>query len=385
MRNIFTISVVWNKKGETRKDGTAPIFICVYADGKRKYYNTKICVCGEDWDTKKQIIKKSVPNAIAKNKKLSEIRATIEKHCFKLAEKETFNLNDCFLCFDSVCNDDFYLFVENLIKADQTKTTGTLNNRLCVLRCLKKFRANVKFSNLNYTFVESFKNWLYGENYKETTIAVYLRVLKMWLYNAHKKELIKKNPFDGVAIAHPVTERAFLTETEFKTIESTNFKNHTLQYCKDVFCFGVYTGLRISDIMTLTPKNIIIDGENVTIVKEMVKLKSQLKVTLPISILFGGKAVKLLEKYQNGNGFYFAKYCKETIYHSIKLIAKTLGINKNISIHTARHTFATILLNKNVPLVNVSKLLGHTNISTTQIYAKLLDDTVNDNLKLIQW
>ena len=385
MKNTFIISFVWNRKGETKKDGTAPVFICVYADGKRKYYNTKICVRGEDWDTKKQIIKKAVPNSIAKNKRLSEIRATIEKHCFKLAEKESFNLNDCFSCFGSVCNDDFYLFVESLIKTDKTKTTGTQKNRIAVLKCLKKYRTNVKFSNLNFAFVEGFKNWLYGENYKETTIFAYLRVLKMWLYNAQKKEYIKTNPFDGVAVSHPVAEREFLTETEFKTIENATFDNLTLTYCKDVFCFGVYTGLRISDIMTITPQNILTDGENVTIIKEMVKLKSQLKVSLPINILFNGKAVKLLEKYHNADGFYFARYSKETIYNGIKKIAKMLGINKNISIHTARHTFATILLNKNVPLVNVQKLLGHTNINTTQIYAKLLDNTVNDNLKSIQW
>ena len=384
MKNDFVISLVWNKKGELKKDGTAPIYICVYADGKRKYFNSKICAAKSDWDLKKQTVKKTAPNANQKNKVLSDLKNKVENYCYKLTDNGEFVLDGVFDCiYNKTDNTDFYAFIENYLATDKIKSSGTLRLHFATLRRLKGFKNELKFKQVNYTFVEGFKNYLVCENLKNTSVIQYLKILRSWVLNAINKGLLKENPFEKFKIITPKTHREFLTESEFKIIENADFsgEKQSLQYVKDVFCFAVYSGLRISDILRLTPENIVEkDGETYIIIT-MQKVKRQIK--LPINLLFAGKGLALLRKYYNGKE-YFNRYTHAYINEILIEISKKLKI-KHISIHTARHTFATILLNKNYPIVNLQKLLGHTDLKTTQIYAVLLDDTVNDNLKNIVW
>ncbi|MCQ2975747.1 MAG: site-specific integrase [Bacteroidales bacterium] len=383
MKNDFILSVVWNKKGELKKDGTAPVFICVYSNNKRKYYNTKICIKKDDWDAKRQLIKKTASNAIDKNKSIALIKDKIEKHCFKMVENENFNIDFVFDCLNTDKKNDFILFVENLLLTDKNKTDGTKKSNLIALKKLKKFKTPILFKDVNYQLIEDYNNFLLSDNKKKSTIATYLKCFKAWTHNAYKKGLLQKLPFENYSIKMPYIEKNYLNENEFAIIENSVFQSDIYNYCRDVFCFGVYTGLRISDIIRLTPSNIIQEN-NITYIQTNIKKVNKL-LKIPISELFNGKAIYIINKYKkNDNDLLFNILNTSKLDKCLNKIAIMLNI-KHISIHTARHTFATILLNKGVNIMVVSKLLAHSNLQTTQIYAKLLDNTINDNLKNIKW
>lgn len=382
MRNDFTITLVWNRRGRVKADGAANIEICAYSAGKRRYYNTKIAVTADQWDGKRQQVKKACPNQIAKNKKLGDLKTTVEKYCYKMLENGTIDIDTVFDCFNTAANEDFLAFVEKLLATDKTLASRTLIVNRTPLTRLRQYRQTILFKDITFEFLESWRNYLLSEGLRNSSIVQYMRVLKKWVRNAMSKGLIKNNPFKDFSMSMPKIKRDFLTLAEFEQIEKCEVAPR-LQRAKDIFCFAAYTGLRWSDVSRITPKNLqTVDGVT-SITLTMHKTKEQIQV--PISLLFDGKAIGILEKYANGAAAYFGNVVHVSLNYHIKEIAAAAGISKNVSIHTARHTFATVLLNKGIPIGTVQKLLGHSNLATTQIYAVLLDDTVNENLKSIKW
>jgi integrase len=235
-------------------------------------------------------------------------------------------------------------------------------------------------------------------NNRQNTIQSNLKIIRKLINDAVKEDIMSRNdnPFYKFTIKSEKTQREFLTEDELKQLENLELRPNTKMYLhRDMYVFAAYAGgLRISDILTLKWSNF--DGERILL--KVQKTKSTLNIKLP------NKALDILKLYKSPDTlpehFLFPifdntiDYSNPKILHSaissataytnkdLKLMSKKVNINKNISFHTSRHTFATWALRKGIRIEYVSKLLGHSNIKETQIYAKIVNEELDKAMEV---
>lgn len=248
--------------------------------------------------------------------------------------------------------------------------------------------SDVYLENLNYQFIIGFENFL--RNYVcekslrtigNNTTVKHIKRLKKMINMAIALEWLHKDPFIKFKIKLEKREREFLTPAELNLIECYESKIIRLDLVKDLFLFSCYTGISYIDIMGLTNENILrgIDG-NLWI--EISRVKTNTLVRLPLLEV----PKNMISKYktdlraQSINKL-FPKISNQKLNSYLKEIADLCGIKKNLTFHMARHTFATtVTLTNGVPIETVSKLLGHTKLTTTQIYAKVIESKVSEDI-----
>jgi integrase len=209
--------------------------------------------------------------------------------------------------------------------------------------------------------------------------------MKKLINLAVKLEWLVRNPFINYAIKFKKTEREILSKNELIVIENSSFNRTCLSITKDMFIFSCYTGLSYIDIKQLKKRHIVKGNDGGFWIKTM-----RAKTNTPLKIPILNKASSILEKYVNHqklsqNNSFLPLYSNQKTNQYLKDIANELEIQKNLTFHVARHTFATLItLSNGVPIETVSKLLGHTKLTTTQIYARVLDDKISKDMGLVQ-
>ena len=213
----------------------------------------------------------------------------------------------------------------------------------------------------------------------------HLERLKKMLNLAVKIGWMTKNPFDSFKFRFEKYERQYLSKRELEILEATTFTRSSLEKVKDIFVFSCYSGLSYVDIKELVPDQIVkgIDGINWIYTK-----RQKTNETVKVPLL--PKAQEILSLYLNQKDFpesepIFPVFSNQKVNKYLKEIMEQLNIRKTITFHSARHTFATtITLSNGVPIETVSKLLGHTKLSTTQIYARVLETKVSSDMLLLK-
>ena len=214
----------------------------------------------------------------------------------------------------------------------------------------------------------------------ETTSALYYATFEAAINEAYKKGLISTNPAalveDSEKPTAPPVERDYLTAEELKTLAAAKCPNEQV---RAAFLFSCFCGLRLSDVEGLTWADVHQDGENWQIETRMQKTRQILY--LPLS----AEARRYMpERGEKGPGdLVFTLPKRVTTQCDIRTWVNRAGIAKNISFHCARHTFATLALTQGADLYSISKLLGHTNVNTTQIYAAIIDQKKQDDVNLL--
>ncbi|MCC4228150.1 site-specific integrase [Zunongwangia profunda] len=216
------------------------------------------------------------------------------------------------------------------------------------------------------------------------TAMKHLQRLRKMVTMAYHHEWIPKDPFVRFKSSFINKRRELLTEEELEAIENFQSSINRLNIVKDIFLFSCYTGLSYIDITKLTMDNIKMDfDENQWIETERQKTKTALKIPLL------NQARDILKRYQGHPKTVHSKtllprYSNQKLNSYLKAIADFCGIKKHLTFHIARHTFATtITLTNGVPIETVSKLLGHTKLATTQIYARVVDKKVKDDMAML--
>ena len=202
----------------------------------------------------------------------------------------------------------------------------------------------------------------------------------MWLkgvvMKAHYNGLIPRNPFAQFHISPNVKEREYLTEDELKAVMTHEFIDSKLAYIRDIFVFASFTALSFVDIQELTYDDIVeVNGE-----KWILSKRHKTKVPYQVKLL--DIPLQIIERYksQQENNLVFPNLNYWSICKPLKKMIKECGITKSISFHCSRHGFATLALSKGMPIESVSRVLGHTNIVTTQLYAKITIQKIDDDL-----
>ena len=199
---------------------------------------------------------------------------------------------------------------------------------------------------------------------------------------AQKSGLSFLDPFNNFRFNFDKTDRGYLTQEEIDTIYHKEFQSKRLEQVRDAFIFSCYTGLPYCDIYTLTAEDIQIgvDGKK-WIMKDRGKTGVESLIPLlPIPL-------EILAKYEGKtkNGKLLPVISNQKMNEYLAEIAAICQINKRITYHLARHSFATeICLTKGVPIESVSKMLGHTNIQTTQIYARVVDRKLSHDMNVLE-
>lgn len=276
---------------------------------------------------------------------------------------------------------------------------GTLKNYTTTVSYLKKFirkqyrKDDIPLDSLNYKFIMDFEHFLH--NYEPTDhhrplsnngVMKHLERLKKLANMAVTMDWLEKDPFAKYRLRFEKVERGHLSKEELAVLEKKNFSIERLQSVLDMFLFSCYTGLAYIDISKLSRKHICkgIDGRDWLMTK---REKTNTLVKVPLL----PQAVQLISKYKShpvavANGTLFPVITNQRMNGYLKEIADICKIKKNLTFHLARHTFATtVTLSNGVPIESVSKMLGHTSIRTTQIYAKVVEHKLSEdmqNLKL---
>ncbi len=271
---------------------------------------------------------------------------------------------------------------------------GTMKNYYTTEKYLTKFLLaklkvnDVYLKQLNYRFIIDFEQFLRtirnskNENMlRNNGVMKHLERFKKMINLAIKLEWILKNPFQNFQLKFTKYDRQYLSERELELIESTYFKQERLERVKDIFLFSCYTGLSYVDVKELTTHQIVLGIDN----RYWIHTKRE-KTNELVKVPILPKALEIVEKYKliltiTNSEKLLPLYSNQKTNSYLKEIAKACAIHKNITFHVARHTFATtIMLSNGVPIETVSKLLGHTKLSTTQIYARVLEHKISEDI-----
>ena len=389
MRATFKTLFYVNRSKE--KNGIVPIMGRVTINGTTAQFSCKRSIPMELWDTKGNCAKGKSKEAREINFALDDIKAQIIKHYQRLSDREAYVTAEMVRnAFQGIGNE-----YETLLGAfDKDNANFKLRcgkdrayssykvfvrNRNYVADFIKAHykRKDISMLELVPDFIKEFSIYLMTErNLKQATAWMACMQLKGVIIRAHNNGLIPRNPFANFHMRPNIEERVYLTEMELKELMTHKFDNDNLTFCRDVFVFASMTALSFVDIKELTTDQIVdLNGEQWIVSKRhKTKVPYQVKL-LPIPM-------EIIERYRHvrtdnhvfGNCNYWSM-CKQ-----LKTVIKECGIEKPISWHCARHGFATMALTNGMPIESVSRILGHTNITTTQIYAKITTEKLNSDL-----
>jgi site-specific recombinase XerD len=261
-----------------------------------------------------------------------------------------------------------------LVGIDYTSTT--VKRYKSSFNSLKRYRENrdIKLCDLDYNFILGYHTYIKSvEGLKHNSAAKNIKNLYGVIRTAIKNNWLINNPFRDFSCNYVNPTRCYLTDDEIDSLIDKHLPNDRLTKVRDVFVFQIYTGLSFIDLYELTEENINkgVDGKEWII---LYRKKTHVRSAIPIL----PRAKEILTKYQ----YKLPVYCNQRTNSYLKEIADLCNISKPLTSHIARHTFATtVTLSKGIPIESVSKMLGHTDIKTTQIYAKVTDNKVASDMQ----
>ncbi|WP_108246667.1 site-specific integrase [Muricauda brasiliensis] len=393
--NAFSISF-WLKKSGRKKDGRFPIYVRIRCKGKNADLSVHRSTFEERWCPILGKMDHRASESVVVNKYLDDVRAKLlECHRQLCAESNFITAQSIKLRY--LGKDKVMLTLLDLLEYNRTYelpklAKGTVKNYSSTETYLKRFIAkkyrvpDIGLASIDYAFLIEFENFLRNcepiksfQTLNNNGIMKHMLRFKKLVTMAYKFDCIPKNPFNLYKVKMEDYDSAFLEEEEILALGQLKFEEKGMELVRDIFLFACYTGLSYIEIKLLKPNGIVsgIDGELWIDVKRQ-KTKTEVKVPLLT------KAKKILEKYADfpkNEDTVLPVYSNQKVNQYLKIIAQRANIDKHLTFHVARHTFATtITLMNDVPIETVSKLLGHTKLSTTQKYARVVEKKISKDM-----
>lgn len=383
------------KKNKIKASGLIPIYLRIIEGEKNTFKSTGIDVRLDEWDEKNAKVRSKHPNSVRMNhliaKKISELediriqldgKGGLGKEVKALGEKK-----------GKTDKQSFTKFFKEYV--DQQKVDKKFGTHKKVQSVLKKFNdynkhRDVPFSKFTLEYLREYENYLRHLGNSTNTIQANLKVFRMLFNRAVELDLIpiQNNPFGKHKLKTEKVEKSFLTQTEVDAIDQVKLTaGSKMEAHRDMFVFACYAGgIRISDLLQLRIERY--DRATKVISFFVHKTKNDHTIKLP------KRAVEILERYiSNGktSGYVFdlldesifnapadlllTKISSATAYanKNLKTIKELAGIEKSISFHSSRHTFGTLAVKKGIGIQMVSKIMVHSNLTTTLGYAKIID------------
>lgn len=394
IHNISILFVI--AQNRERMDSKVPLFCRITYLKKRKQFATGIFINPKNWDTKNQKIKPPEEDYKNYNTTISLIKSkTNQAFLMLLAQDTSFTVEDIYNHYlgkpavrtlGIIAYYKEYLEKNNKLIGIEIKQS-TWNKFHYILNDIKGFikykynKADILLKDLDYSFILEFEYYLKTEKHqKQITVNKALQRLKKVVKAALIDKLIEFHPFVEHKPKKVITNVIYLTPEELHKLETCTFSQSRLEQVKDMFIFCCYTGLAFNEMSRLNAKHLQLGFDGAQWIK-MIREKTQKPVSVPLL----PKAVSIIEKYLD-NEYLLPKISNQKFNSYLKEIAEIVGIDKKLTHHTARKTFATtVLLFNDVPMEIVSELLGHSKMSITQEhYGKIVPEKVSEQMKKLQ-
>ncbi|WP_350284639.1 site-specific integrase [uncultured Croceitalea sp.] len=396
-----TINILfYPKKRDSDTDGNVTIYCRVTVNSKRAEFSLRRAVHEQRWDSHSGRLRGTTMEVSKFNRFLDNVKnrlfeiydsllkdrkdvsATIVKNTYLGKEGKEYMLLEIF----KEHNDE----IESLLGKGFTK--GTLQRYKAAYKHVSAYiqhnyhRNDIPVSRVDYKFITGFEYFLKSKrNCEHNTAIKYIVNFKKIIRIAYANEWISRDPFFHWKASWKTKEKQFLTQAELDTLQNKKSFLPRLDLVRDIFVFCCYTGLAYADVKQLRQEDIIIGVDGYRWIK-MARKKTKAISSIPLL----PPAEAIIEKYSEHPYVLDGKVVLPVLTNQksnayLKEIADVCGINKNLTTHLARHTFATtVTLSKGVSISTVSKMLGHRSLKTTQIYAKVLDSKIADEMAVLK-
>jgi site-specific recombinase XerD len=390
------------KKNKKKANGLIPIYLRIIEGEKNTFKSTGIDVTEDAWDEKKQKVRSKFPNSGRMNQMLAKKISELEDLKLRLDGKK--GLGKAVKSISKKKEKSEKLSFSKFFKdyVDQQKIDGKYGTHKKVESILKKFNdynkgKDILFVDFTLEYLKAYENHLRKLGNSTNTIHANLKVFRMLFNKAVEQELIQiqNNPFRKHKLKTEKVEKSFLTQTEVNAIDQAKVTPGTkMEVHKDMFVFACYAGgIRISDLLQLRVERY---DKNTNVLSFFVqKTKNNHTIKLP------KRAVEIVEKYitkERSKGYIFG-LLEEEVFNApgdvlltkissanayanknLKIIIKLAGIEKPISYHSSRHTFGTLAVKNGIGIQLVSKIMVHSNLTTTLGYSKIVANDMYDSM-----
>ena len=392
MRSTFKV-LFFLKRDKQKTNGMIPLFCRITVDGQEARFGMKCDVNSQYWDVKASKATGRTVEAAKINTLLDTTKAAIYRIYREIQERDNYvtaeKIKNIFLGIEQKHQTLLELFDYH---NKERQTMIGVNISQAVYDSYLKIRqqvadfllhkynlSDISVREVNSQILLDFEaHLLLQHGYARNTLVTVLKKLRHVFELAVKKDWIYKNPFKEYDLQWQDVDRGYLTQAEIDTLIDFQFEEKSLEKTRDIFIFCTFTGLSYTDVKHLTYDNIQSSFYGKLWIKGR-RLKTDVEYSIPLLNI----PKMILEKYKGTtkNNLALPVYHAVNYNKFLKEVAKVCGINKRMSSHLARHTFATLTLTQGVSIETVSKMLGHTNISTTQIYAKVINEKVDNEMK----
>ncbi len=392
-RSTFKV-LFYLKKNNLKPDGTAPIMGRITVNSSIAQFSCKLNIKPSLWDTSANRASGKSIEAQKINQKLDNIKTQIGKQYQNICNRDNFvsaekvknaylGFGDEFRTLFSIA-DEFYESYSKRVGKDRTEGSYEqllINRRRVEMFLRDKYNlSDIPIKEIEPQFIEDYYAYLLEERkLAGSTLLTSITKLKQIMLIAQRKGYVQVNPFSSFHFKARTRDRGYLTEDELQRFMAVELRRYKQRQIRDIFVFQTFTGLAYSDVKKLTFDDIkkSFDGELWLIAK-----RKKTGTTFSVKLLPVAK--ELIEQYRlvAKNQFVFpVPSHSDNMNRCLQRIAKLCGITKRITTHLGRHTFATqICLSQGVPIETVSQMLGHTNIHTTQIYAKITNEKISRDM-----
>lgn len=391
-----TFSVLFYANKSKVKNGIVPVMGRITINGTQSQFSCKRSIPLSLWDAKGNCAKGRSREALDLNRDLDNIKAQIIKNYLHLSDREAFvtaeMVRNAYQGFGSEYETLLGAFDKDIAnlkrRVGKDRALGTyklqVRSRNYVADFLHmNFRRNdISMQELTPDFIKEFAVYLSNDRgLASSTIWLTCMHLKGVVGRAHDNGKIQRNVFAQFHISPKCKERTFLTEEELKKVMAHEFEDASLAFVRDLFVFMNFTALSFVDLKELTTDNIVeVNGEKWIVGKRH-------KTGVPYQVKLLAVPSQIINRYRD-----FPKENPKSVFGEVnywnvckklKPVMKECGIDKPISAHCARHGFATMALTNGMPIESVSRVLGHTNIVTTQIYARITTQKLDNDLTML--
>ena len=366
--------------------------IRITIDGERSQFSSKLEIHPDMWDSKRGRAKGNTAKANNLNRLLDNIRANISQHYTRLMDSNGYVVPDkiknallgieekgkTIISFFEKHNEQYKLKVGTTSTWKTYTRYELTKNRLIEFLKDKYNLTDIPVKEINTVFLQDFYLFLRNTHNSGNNNAMkMLQRLRTILSYVKSTGLVFIDPYINFKMSFEKTDRNFLEKEEIDIIYNKNFTSDRLEKVRDVFVFSCYTGLSYCDLASLKQENIVKAFDN-----NMWIMSKRNKTSVKFNVRLFDIPVAILEKYagKQKDGRLLPLISNQKMNEYLNELSEICGINKKITCHTARHTFATLCITEGVPIESVSKMLGHTNIQTTQIYARIIDQKLSHDM-----
>ncbi|MDR0187109.1 site-specific integrase [Prevotella brunnea] len=392
MQSIFR-TAFYLRSNYVNKEGKTPVMLHIYLNNERMSLgSTGITIVQSQWDRKKERVKGRHTEALNTNLQLDNIQSGLQAIFRKLEMTDELSLEriksehlgkkqdiDTIMQLFDKHNEDVAARVGISVTAPTLQKYKVCKRRFSEFLKDKLRRRDLKLTELTYMIIHDFDLYLrtvVGQN--PNTATKTMKTFKTVVILGQKLGVLHHDPFVNFRFHLESVNRGFLTDEEVLQIVNRELNIPRLELVRDIFIFSCFTGLAYIDVANLTPDNIVMLGG-----KEWVMTKRQ-KTSVETNVLLLDIPKRIISKYSHQiyrDGKLFPILSNQKTNSYLKEIADICGIKKNLTFHLARHTFATMSLSKGVSIESVSKMLGYTNIRTTQIYARITNKKIEHDME----